>query len=39
MPVTRGRNRRVPQLLSRVFYVAAVIVVLREVFHGTRWRC
>ncbi|MEL4356930.1 MULTISPECIES: bifunctional lysylphosphatidylglycerol synthetase/lysine--tRNA ligase LysX [unclassified Luteococcus] len=37
MPVAIPKGRRVPQLLSRVFYVAAFLVLLREVFRGTHW--
>ncbi|MEL4505882.1 bifunctional lysylphosphatidylglycerol synthetase/lysine--tRNA ligase LysX [Luteococcus sp. H138] len=37
MPQLTPTSRRVPQLLSRVFYVAAFLVILREVFRGTHW--
>ncbi len=37
MPLSSTTRRRVPQLLSRVFYIAAFLVILREVFRGTHW--
>ncbi|MDN5562827.1 MAG: bifunctional lysylphosphatidylglycerol synthetase/lysine--tRNA ligase LysX [Luteococcus sp.] len=37
MPLSSSTRRRVPQLLSRVFYIAAFLVILREVFRGTHW--
>ncbi|GAA1392675.1 bifunctional lysylphosphatidylglycerol synthetase/lysine--tRNA ligase LysX [Luteococcus peritonei] len=35
--MTDKLRRLAPHLVSRLFYVAAMLIVLREVFRGTRW--
>lgn len=37
MSITGRASRVAPHLVSRLFYLASVLMVLREVFRGTRW--
>ena len=37
MSLLSRASRRVPYFFSRLFYLASFLIILREVFHGTRW--